>query len=128
MISVDTSVATSFEKSYAYKILNMIADGIDNFTGMYKVEHTEGILLVDPINGNPFIFQFPTVISRYSSDKPASGTEKLVMRVKAGLMFETLVAKVQADNQRCAQTNPTSPQIVRDVNQAVQAARASQRN
>lgn len=57
----------------------------------YKVEAKGEMLLVDPVNSEPFIFVAPATVFAFPV-KPGSGTDHLKQRMLAGLHFEQLAA------------------------------------
>ncbi|MGV2866348.1 hypothetical protein [Achromobacter sp. AGC39] len=57
--------------------------------GLHEVKHTEKMLLVDPVNDDPWIFIAPD--TRFVFDSiPHSGTDHLRQRTNASLCFERL--------------------------------------
>lgn len=55
----------------------------------HNVEASGDLLLVDPVNGDPFVFAAPSTVHVFRS-KPGSGTDHLLQRIKASLCFEQL--------------------------------------
>jgi hypothetical protein len=56
---------------------------------LHKVEAQGNVMLVDPVNGEPFIFVAPETVHVFQS-KPGSGTDHLRQRTLAGMLFEQL--------------------------------------
>ena len=56
-------------------------------------------MLVEPVNGHPFVFLLPNTICQFESE-PGNGTDKIRQRMQAGLFFDQTVAKRHADVAR----------------------------
>lgn len=58
----------------------------------YNVEYDEahGLMLVEPINADPYVVKLPNTLFRFKSLPANSGTAKLRARIEAGLFYERL--------------------------------------
>lgn len=57
--------------------------------GFYSIQAKEGVLLVEPINGSPFVFCDPNTVFVFDPE-PGSGTDKLRQRSLAKIFFDQL--------------------------------------
>lgn len=53
----------------------------------HKIAASGDVMLVDPVNGEPFVYVAPATVHVFPS-KPGSGTDHLRQRTLAGLTFE----------------------------------------
>lgn len=58
----------------------------------YSVDYDEakGLMLVEPINADPYVVQLPRTLFRFKSLPTNSGTAKLRARIEAGLFYNRL--------------------------------------
>lgn len=61
----------------------------------YSVEYDEphGLMLVEPINADPYVVKLPNTLFRFKSVPANSGTSKLRARIEAGLFYNRLKGK-----------------------------------
>ena len=57
----------------------------------HKIEVKGNAMLVDPVNGDPFVFFAPNTVHVFTS-KPGSGTDHLRQRTLAGQWFQQIAA------------------------------------
>lgn len=57
----------------------------------YSVQYDEahGLMLVEPINGHPYVVKLPNTLFRFVPKPENSGTAKLKARIEAGLFYES---------------------------------------
>ena len=55
----------------------------------HKIAAQGNTMLVDPVNGDPFVFTAPNTVYVFES-KPGSGTDHLRQRINAELWFQKL--------------------------------------
>lgn len=70
--------------------LNVVKSGkLKSSPHHYKLEVAGDALLVDPVNGDPFVFVAPDTVHVFQH-QPGSGTDHLRQRIKASLWFGEL--------------------------------------
>ena len=56
-------------------------------------------MLIDPINGNPMVFQFPNLLTTFEAVRINSGTDHLRARIQAQLFYEGIVDRIVKDDE-----------------------------
>lgn len=80
-------------------LLNRASNNAPVGEGFYAIKHKPGVLLVDAINRDPFIFVVPDTVHEFVS-KPGSGTDHLRQRMLAGQFFDSIEPSVVRDDER----------------------------
>lgn len=99
MIQQETRKATPGERAVALALSKAIEAGVVNFEGTFDVLLKNGIMLIDPFNKNPSVFEFPDVVTVFSHSGPDLHIYRQWMRALARIHFEKLI-----QNQATIQT------------------------
>ena len=70
-------------------LLNRASNNAPVGEGFYAIKHKPGVLLVDAMNRDPFVFVAPDTVHEFVS-QPGSGTDHLRQRMLAGQFFDSL--------------------------------------
>ncbi|MBP8275575.1 MAG: hypothetical protein KAX55_01605 [Propionivibrio sp.] len=70
-------------------LLNRASNNAPVGEGFHAIKHKPGVLLVDAMNRDPFVFVAPDTVHEFVS-QPGSGTDHLRQRMLAGQFFESL--------------------------------------
>lgn len=109
----------------AYAMKRVHADPLSLPPGFYSAKAAPGVaLLVDPINGAPFVFLPPSTVCVFEP-QPGSGTDKLRQRMLAGVYFDQVVDRHEALARRATGEPLLDPQVGSGVDAASVAAPAA---
>ena len=108
IVKTFSRLANASEQAYAQTLIadcQRAADSGKNHVkeGFHAIEYISGAcqrsaLLVDPINGDPFVFQLPNLITTFTHDNKSSGSDHLRARISAELFFEHIVERIESDD------------------------------
>lgn len=87
---METDTVSTTKALELQALLNVVQAGrLKAGPAHHKVEARGALLLVDPVNGDPFVFAAPSTVHVFRS-KPGSGTDHLRQRIEASLCFQRL--------------------------------------
>lgn len=81
------------------------AGKLKNNPAHYKLEGKGDVLLVDPVNSEPFVFVAPATVHVFPY-KPGSGTDHLCQRTEADLWFQRLTSDEPTNPKKAASASP----------------------
>ncbi len=89
---METQILSEMRARELNTVLQVAKEGRLKFQpAHHNVEVRGNLMLVDPVNGTPFVFEAPVTVHSFPS-KPGSGTDHLRQRTAAALFFEQLAA------------------------------------
>ncbi len=98
-VTPNTSVAEPHQALRLKGLMEKLAANPDSkFLDCHEVRLAPGVaLLVEPINGAPYVFVLPDSLTTFDS-KPGSGTDRLRARIEASLYFERILDEHAPDD------------------------------
>ena len=90
VIQQETRKATPAERAVALALSAAIKSGVVEFEGTFDVLLKNGVMLIDPFNKNPSVFEFPDVVTVFSHSGPDLHIHRQWMRALARIQFDKL--------------------------------------
>lgn len=88
---MDTHTVSTVKALELQSLLSNVKNGAVKKDAFYSIKANGDHLLVDPVNGEPFVFVAPRTVHVFPVKK-GSGTDKLRQRIAADYFFDRLAA------------------------------------
>lgn len=100
-VGFTTRAPNLMETTKLTHMLDAATYGMLHLMDAYNVRAKVGVLLVEPINGDPYVYDSgANTITFFSSVNPARGAGSIRARIEASMYFDRLVEAKELQEQR----------------------------